>query len=60
MGTYLHGIFTSDAFRAAYLSRIGGASDGVAYEARVDAVLDDLARHLERHLDIDALLKLAK
>jgi len=60
MGTYLHGIFASDAFRAAYLARLGGVSDGISYEARVDTVLDDLARHLEDHLDIDALLKLAK
>ena len=39
--------------------RAGRASD-VAYEARIEAVLDDLAEHLERHLDIDALLAVAR
>ena len=29
------------------------------YEAEVDATLDALARHLETHLDLDALLSLS-
>ncbi|MTI46041.1 cobyric acid synthase [Roseibium hamelinense] len=57
-GTYLHGLFTDDAFRRAFLAGFGAASD-LAYQNRIDAVLDDLAGHLEAALDIDLLLKIA-
>jgi adenosylcobyric acid synthase len=56
-GTYLHGLFAADSFRRAFLGN--AASPDLAYEAGIEHVLDDLAGHLERHLDIDALLRLA-
>lgn len=61
-GTYLHGVMTSDALRRAWLAGLAGRSlaAGPAYEAGVEAVLDRLAGHLERHLDIAALLDLAR
>lgn len=58
-GTYLHGLFSGDAFRAAWLKGLGAASS-LAYETRVEAALDALADHLEAHLDIDALLAMAQ
>ncbi len=58
-GSYLHGIFTSDAFRANYLSELGVVSEN-AYEDGVEQVLDDLADHLERHMDLDLLLSMAQ
>lgn len=58
MGCYLHGLFASDAFRAAFLARLGAKST-VGYEDGVEQTLDALAAHLERHLDIDRLLSLA-
>ena len=58
-GTYLHGLFGRDDFRAAWLQQIGVAST-LAYEQRVEAALDALADHLERHLDISALLAIAQ
>ncbi|MGV8853801.1 MAG: cobyric acid synthase [Devosia sp.] len=56
-GTYLHGLFAADGFRRAVLGAI--AAPDFAYEASIEQTLDDLAAHLERHLDIDALMALA-
>ncbi|MDX2482623.1 MAG: cobyric acid synthase [Pseudodonghicola sp.] len=57
-GSYLHGLFASDAFRAHALAGLGHQAQ-VAYETGVDATLDALADHLEVHMDVDALLRLA-
>ena len=60
MGTYLHGLFAADGFRHAFLSSLrGGGFEGVAYETQIEETLDALARHLEEHLDLDALLAAA-
>jgi adenosylcobyric acid synthase len=58
MGTYLHGIFAADGFRRAFLNTPRGAD--FAYEANIEAVLDELAAHLETHLDLDLILSLAR
>jgi adenosylcobyric acid synthase len=56
-GCYLHGLFASDAFRQAFLGRLRDrAASGLAYETQVECVLDDLAEHLETHLDLNGLL----
>jgi len=60
MGCYMHGLFASDPFRAAYLSGLGGSAGNASYDATVDATLDALADHLEAHLDLDRLLELAE
>lgn len=59
-GCYLHGLFSSDRFRAAYLSDIGIPASALSYEADVDATLDALAVHMEAHFDIDHMLNLAR
>ena len=58
-GCYVHGLFDHPAQRAAWLARIGTASDGVDHADRVDAALDELAAALERHLDIHQLAAIA-
>ena len=58
-GTYVHGLFTGDAFRKAWLAQFGIASS-LAYEARIESALDALADHLEAHLDIEQILKIAR
>ena len=58
-GAYLHGLFGSDAFRTAYLTDLGGAPDPFDYRASIEAVLDRLADHLERHLDLDRIFQIA-
>lgn len=59
-GCHLHGLFASDTFRRDFLKRLGGAGDAMLdNEARIENALDSLARHLEIHLDLDALLDIA-
>ena len=57
-GSYLHGIFAADRFRASFLAGLGQRSD-LAYEAGVEAALDALADHLEAHLDLARLWRMA-
>ncbi|WP_457650318.1 cobyric acid synthase [Profundibacter sp.] len=59
LGSYMHGLFTADGFRAAYLTGLGGIAGNAGYDKTFELVLDALADHLERHLDLDALLNLA-
>jgi len=59
-GTYLHGMFLSDAFRAAYLAGLGIAAAPRRHTAEVAATLDMLADHMEAHLDVPGLLALAR
>ena len=59
-GSYLHGLFADDAFRAAYLRGFGATASGQSYGAGVERVLDDLAAHLEAHLDVAGILALAR
>ena len=59
-GSYLHGMFSDDAFRRAFLQDLGAAPSTYAYSADMETVLDALAAHLERHLDIDGLFALAR
>ena len=58
-GTYVHGLFTGDAFRKAWLADLGVASK-LAYDSQIERALDALAEHLEAYLDIDALLAIAR
>jgi adenosylcobyric acid synthase len=59
-GTYLHGLFTSDGFRRAYLDRLGIAGSDQSYSVRVDQTLDALADHIEAQLVVEGLLALAR
>jgi adenosylcobyric acid synthase len=59
-GSYLHGMFRDDGFRAAWLEGFGVAAAGQSYGAEVEATLDALAAHMEAHLDVEGLLALAR
>lgn len=58
-GCYLHGLFASDAFRAAFMARLGMRAGLSDFEGHVEAALEALADHMEAHLDLDALHALA-
>ena len=58
-GTYIHGCFASDGFRSAYLKSLGASSSGLAFESLIEKTLDELATHLEQHLNLDLMLELA-
>ncbi|CAM4228741.1 cobyric acid synthase [Palleronia rufa] len=57
-GSYLHGMFRDDRFRAAWLAGFGVASEA-GYDAGLERVLDALADHLEAHLDVEGLFDAA-
>lgn len=59
-GSYLHGLFVDDAFRAAFLQRLGVSVSGSSYSAAVETTLDELAEHMEAHLNVDGLLAMAR
>ncbi len=99
-GCYVHGLFASDAFRAAWLRAFEGGSPlhpsplprgergagrgfplsgahplpsplpsrerdevrgpTIAYETLIEQTLDELAAHLAAHIDMEALLRLAR
>ncbi|QCO57878.1 cobyric acid synthase (plasmid) [Pseudorhodobacter turbinis] len=58
-GSYLHGIFADDAFRAAFLANLG-VSSSHSHSTAVEAALDSLAAHLEEHLDVSGLFGVAR
>ena len=59
-GCYLHGLFASDGFRAELLAMLGTQSQLASYDAAVQDTLDRLADFIEQHLDVDALIALAR
>jgi len=60
IGTYLHGMFTEDLFRRAFLTDLGAAPSNLRFSAEIEHTLDELAAHMETHLDIDGLLAVAR
>jgi adenosylcobyric acid synthase len=60
MGSYLHGMFTADPFRRAFLASLGATPGNTSYDTTVEETLDALADHLQAHVDCKTLLTLAK
>ncbi len=59
-GCYIHGLFNDDRQRKVWLDWIGAPASNLDHERDVEATLDGLADHLERHLAVDRLLAAAR
>jgi len=59
-GCYVHGLFAHDAQRSAWLRRLAAGTSAIGYGRIVETTLDALAEHLERHIDCEALLRMAR
>ena len=59
-GSYLHGLFASDTFRAAFLARLAITPSHLRHAVVVEDTLEALADHVEAHLDVPGLLALAR
>ncbi len=59
-GCYIHGLLADDRQRRHWLQRLGAHGSALAYESDVEATLDLLADHIEKHVDCDRLLALAR
>jgi adenosylcobyric acid synthase len=55
-GTYLHGLFGSDAYRTQLLKGFGLTAGSLNYRADVDAALDDIAAELDRLVGFERML----
>ncbi len=62
IGTYLHGLFTTDAFREVFLGSLTADRQptGFRYDAEIEASLEALADHVGQHLDTTRLLEIAR
>jgi adenosylcobyric acid synthase len=60
IGSYIHGLFCDDRQRAAWLKRFAAGPVAVGYDHAIEQVLDRLAAHLARHIDLDRLLSLSR
>ncbi|CAM1649342.1 CobQ/CobB/MinD/ParA nucleotide binding domain [Bartonella apihabitans] len=59
-GTYLHGLFSADAFRHYFIGNFGAKPDASGHFEKIDNALDKIADELEKAVDINALFRLAR
>lgn len=60
MGSYLHGVFSNDQFRNDFLTNLNTEKTDQNYNKIIEKTLDNLAIHLENHIDIKSMQELSK
>jgi adenosylcobyric acid synthase len=60
IGSYIHGLFSDDRQRSAWLERFAAGPAAAGYDDTIEQTLDRLAAHLARHIDLDRLLSLSR
>jgi adenosylcobyric acid synthase len=60
IGTYMHGLFSDDRQRSAWLVRFGAGSTAIIYQVQLTQTLQRLAAHMAMHIDLDRLLSLSR
>ena len=59
-GSYLHGLFSQDRFRKAFLDKLGMSVSGFSYDVQIEDTLDRLADHIETHLNVDKIFAISR
>ena len=59
LGSYIHGMFSEDRFRADFLAQLGVRSE-ISFDAEVDAALDAVAAQVASEWDLDHILAMAR
>jgi adenosylcobyric acid synthase len=60
VGCYIHGLLTDDRQRRHWLQRLGARASSLDYKSEIEATLDQLADHLEKYINCERLLALAR
>ena len=55
----MHGLFSADGFRQAYLDDIGAETSDISFEDQIEKTLDALADHIEEYTDVGFIWDLA-
>jgi adenosylcobyric acid synthase len=56
----MHGLFSDDRQRAAWLKLLESGPSSINYEILITQTLEQLAAHLAMHIDLDRLLSLSR
>ena len=61
LGTYVHGLFTEDGFRHAFLQSCGVDKLSMSsFDLELETTLDEFSEHLDKNIDVSRILDLAR
>jgi adenosylcobyric acid synthase len=59
-GSYLHGLFSQDRFRKAFLDKLDISVSGFSYDVQIEETLDRFADHIETYLNVDKIFAISR